>query len=151
MLCICSVLVASRCRFLLYFTSEHECTLFAFPVIANKPKPLPYLDAILPKEQDSEFAEDDKDKSLTSQQSNIEHPEPKAETSKSDPAQAPVKQEASESNFGVSQTATTTVEAASSETTGDAVVDNPYLRAIIMPKISRGLAKKTTYTSTLKW
>lgn len=115
---------------------------FFFSVIANKPKPLPYLDAILPKEQESEFSEEEsKDKMSIAEQQAANERKLQSRT-----AELNEKQTTSEGSAEASASA-----AGASTLDSDSQIDNPYLRAIIMPRISRTATKQPAYTSSLKW
>ena len=120
-------------------TATQTCCVFS--VIANKPKPLPYLDAILPKEQESEFSEEEsKDKmSISEQQAANER---KLQSTRA--SEANEKPSIVESGEASASTAMTSFDS-------DSQIDNPYLRAIIMPRISRTATKQPAYTSSLKW
>jgi transcription initiation factor TFIID subunit 8 len=96
---------------------------YAYPLIANKPKPLPYLDALLPKDEDMVSSVDDQQQQQD------------AAKSQSDKQQ---QQQATE------LASTTTPAAAampsktdlSSSSLDDSLIDNPYLRPIVVPKLS---------------
>ena len=114
-----------------------------FAVIANKPKPLPYLDAILPKEQESEFSEEESKDKLSIAEQRAANERKLQSSGDADSSEKPTTNaeggEASASNSVI----------ASFDC--DSQIDNPYLRAIIMPRISRTATKQPAYTSSLKW
>ena len=126
------------------------------------------MDAILPKEQESELGEEEnKDKSqaaLSAAQAQ----------QKADAAKEKLVEEQQSLKSKDNSLTTVAAEASTSGATGqspvvamdtnapnatpgetpatsDPLIDNPYLRAIIMPKISRNFGKKVTYTSSLKY
>ena len=115
-------------------------------MIANKPKPLPYLDALLPKDQDLDLQEEHdfntppKDESSgkkeneedskptsnnqpSSQQQQQQQPTPPAK-----PAPQPAVPEATQN---------TSIEGLDPENQ----IDNPYLRPIKMPKLQKKRGK----------
>jgi hypothetical protein len=100
-------------------------------VIANKPKPLPYLEALLPKDHELDLSEqDDDDKRLNQQHGDNVQESLKTSTNVTSSPSAHVKQEPTVNNNANGDTADS-----------EAPIDNPYLRPIVMPKLKGGSKK----------
>lgn len=127
-------------------TGETECLFqddpYAFPLIANCPKPVAYRSVLLPKDQELElYTEED----TTSKE--LETPTA-AQRAEADNAAAQKPESA-----GNSQDATTPQKPGSQDpaaaaantpmevANGDSQIDNPYLRSIQMPKLKGGSKK----------
>jgi len=95
-------------------------------VIANKLKPLPYLEALLQKDEDAEAEELEGDEKRLKQQ------QQQADSQKSDlmptSLQAGSIQQPKPADLSVSFDS-------------DSLIDNPYLRPIVMPKLKVGSRK----------
>jgi len=87
-------------------------------VIANKLKPLPYLEALLQKDEDTEAEELDGDDKRLKESSSDQRKSDVVQTSLSPAAMAQGR----------------TVELSTSYDS-DSLIDNPYLRPIVMPKL----------------
>ena len=121
----------------IYFVYVFACP----PVIANRPKTLPYLEALLPKDEDITSQEEEAARAAGGPQMPTPAPLPsevpppavvKPEPDKAAPAVPPQTPEPKADNPQVANTSAT-------ETTDtDNQIDNPYLRAITMPKLKGG-------------
>lgn len=103
-----------------------------FTVIANKPKPLPYLDALLPKDYELDSEQDEEKRIKQQERQEKMHDAQKMETSVTSAATA-----SSSPGRVVKQEQNASAEPGDS----DVKVDNPYLRAIVMPKLKTGSKK----------
>jgi len=98
-------------------------------VIAHKPSPLPYLEALLSK--DEEVVADEEDEKCTQTQSDS-------------PKRAEQKSIAEQSDLNTSQDSVTSKHSLDGTTKGSSdldaenQIDNPYLRTIKMPKFKGG-------------
>lgn len=90
-------------------------------VIANKLKPLPYLEALLQKDEDTELEELEDEKRLKQQQQ-----QQPTDSQKSDLMQTGL------SSVSVQQPKPADLSASFDS---DNLIDNPYLRPIVMPKL----------------
>jgi len=90
---------------------------YAFPLIANKPKPLPYLDALLPKDSDVDSEQDDQ-------------PQPGKPVEDNKPPASAASGDSAAVGGAVSK-----AEGNTSVTCDDNLIDNPFLRPIVMPKL----------------
>jgi len=109
---------------------------YAFPLIANKPRSLPYMEALMPKDQDLECIPQDDDDNRTGQQLAGGEQEPKGKVERQDStvvAGTP-KLERTSSNVTSAQT----LDIMDS----DSQIDNPYLRPIKMPKLKGNTSSK---------
>ena len=101
-----------------------------YSVIANKLKPLPYLEALLQKDEDTESEE------LDGEEKRLKHQHQQPDSQKSDLMQtglssASIQQQPKPADLSAS------FEAFDSEN----LIDNPYLRPIVMPKLKVGSRK----------
>lgn len=102
--------------------------MFVYSVIANKLKPLPYLEALLQKDEDAESEELEDEKRLKQQQ--------QSESQKSDLLQTGLTSPSSSSVAAVIQQPKPGDLSASYDTfDSENMIDNPYLRPIVMPKL----------------
>jgi len=110
-----------------------HCVLFGilFLVIANKPKPLPYLDALLPKDYELDSDEEDEDKRFKRQH------ERRVKTSDSHTADTPLVSTEQSSGLSVKSEHPSSTDAVDSENK----IDNPFLRPIVMPKLKNSSRK----------
>ena len=127
-------------------------------MIANKPHSLPYLDALLLKEEDLGGAEQEeggekKDQKKPPQPKKEEEP-PKPE--KNEPTEPPINVEdpkVTVTNDGTPSKTdavkTETEPQTPTQETPDGQIDNPYLREIKMPKLKGG--GKRNYMGAIKW
>lgn len=99
---------------------------YAFPLIANKLKPLPYLEALLQKDEDAESEELDGDEKRLKQQQ-------QTDSQKSDVMQMGI--------GSIQQPKPADVSASYDTFDSDSLIDNPYLRPIVMPKLKVGSRK----------
>jgi len=90
-------------------------------VIANKLKPLPYLEALLQKDEDTDLEELEGDEKRLKQQPDSQKPELM--------------------QAGVQQPKPTDLSASYDSFDSDNLIDNPYLRPIVMPKLKVGSRK----------
>jgi len=97
-------------------------------VIANKLKPLPYLEALLQKDEDSEAEELEGDEQRLKQQQ-------QPDTQKSDLMQTGL------SSVSMQQPKPADLSASYDTFDSDNLIDNPYLRPIVMPKLRVGSKK----------
>lgn len=95
---------------------------YAFPLIANKLKPLPYLDTLLQKDEDSEAEVLDGDEKRLKQTSSESHKSDLIQTGLSPAVMA---------GQGRAADLNTSYDNYDSEN----LIDNPYLRPIVMPKL----------------
>ena len=98
-------------------------------VIANKLKPLPYLESLLQKDEDTESEEHEDEKRLKQQHQ-----------------QQPDSQKSELMQTGLLSASTQQLKPADMSTSYDAfdsdnLIDNPYLRPIVMPKLKVGSKK----------
>lgn len=100
-----------------------------FLVIANKPKPLPYLDALLPKDYELESDGEDEDARFKKQH------ERRIKTSDTPAVDTPSL--STEHSLSVKSEQTSPADAVDS----DNKIDNPFLRPIVMPKLKSGSKK----------
>ena len=100
---------------------------YAFPLIANKPKALPYLDSLLPKDQEWDEGHETEAVDL--------HPLQETHHDK-------VQREAAETADKI-ETSQQSAANLSTSVEAEGQIDNPYLRAIKMPKLKSG--KKCKY------
>jgi len=91
-------------------------------VIANKLKPLPYLETLLQKDEDAESEELQDEKRLKQQQQ-------QPDSQKSDLMQTSL------SSASALQPKPADVSASYDSFDSDNLIDNPYLRPIVMPKL----------------
>ena len=91
-------------------------------MIANKLKPLPYLEALLQKDEDSEAEELEGDEQRPKQQQ-----QPDCQTGLS--------------SGSMQQPKPTDLSASYDTFDSDNLIDNPYLRPIVMPKLRVGSKK----------
>jgi len=99
-------------------------------VIANKLKPLPYLEALLQKDEDAAELEGD-EKRLKQQQ------QQQPELLKSDLMQIGL------SLVSAQQPKPADLSASYDAFDSDSLIDNPYLRPIVMPKLKAGSSRKS--------
>jgi len=97
-------------------------------VIANKLKPLPYLETLLQKDEDTELEELDGDEKRLKQQV-------QPDSQKSDLMQTSLSSAASQ------QPKPADLSASYDTFDSDNLIDNPYLRPIVMPKLKVGSRK----------
>lgn len=102
---------------------------YAFPLIANKLKPLPYLEALLQKDEDAESEELEGDEKRLKQQQ-----QQQTESHKSDLMQTSLPS-------GSIQQKPAELSASYDTFDSDSMIDNPYLRPIVMPKLKVGSRK----------
>jgi len=95
-------------------------------VIANKLKPLPYLEALLQKDEDTDLEELEGDEKRLKQQPDSQKPE---------------LMQTGLSLAGVQQPKPTDLSASYDSFDSDNLIDNPYLRPIVMPKLKVGSRK----------
>jgi hypothetical protein len=100
-------------------------------VIANKPKPLPYLDALLPKDYELESEQDDDKR--------IKHQERREKVRDSQKTETPVT--AASAGMSPGRSGKQEQNASADPVDSDIKVDNPYLRAIVMPKLKTASKK----------
>ena len=99
-------------------------------MIANKLKPLPYLEALLQKDEDSEAEELEGDEQRLKQQ------QQQPDSQKSDLMQTSL------SSGSMQQPKPADLSATYDTFDSDGLIDNPYLRPIVMPKL-RVASKKS--------
>lgn len=111
---------------------------FAFPLIACKPKHLPYLDALLPKDQDLDAQEEQEDPAAKKSKK-----EQEKESEKPPPVQTQESQDTSSQNISTAKSPTTGDQNNSNveNTDNENQIDNPYLRPIKMPSKLKGKSK----------
>ena len=111
-----------------------DISLFTVSVIACKPKPLPYLDALLPKDHDldaQEDTEDQKKKQAEMAAQGSMEPTVDVGTSLQQDITSQTPSNKGQENLN------------DSVTDQDGLIDNPYLREIKMPKFK--VNKKSKY------
>ena len=99
-------------------------------VIANKLKPLPYLEALLQKDEDAESEELEGDEKRLKQQQQQQTDAQKTEL-----------MQTSLASGSIQQPKPTDVSASYDTFDSDNLIDNPYLRPIVMPKLKVGSRK----------
>lgn len=105
-------------------------------MIANKPKPLPYLDALLPKDKDLEVTEEE----VKPEKVEPEDAENKAVESAAMANGAPTAE--AKLSTQLSQDGSTVQPSSADLQDSDSNLDNPYLRPIKMPKLLKTTVKK---------
>jgi len=101
-------------------------------VIANKLKPLPYLEALLQKDEDTGSEELDGDEKRLKQQQQQAAPD----AQKSDLMQTSLSSSAS-----IQQPKPADLSGSYDTFDSEGLIDNPYLRPIVMPKLKVGSRK----------
>lgn len=94
-------------------------------MIANKLKPLPYLEALLQKDEDAESEELEDEKRLKQQQ------QQQSESQKSDLMQTGL----TSPPAAIQQPKPADLSTSFDTFDSDNMIDNPYLRPIVMPKL----------------
>ena len=100
-------------------------------MIANKLKPLPYLEALLQKDEDAESEELEGDEKRLKQQQQQQQ----TESHKSDLMQTSLP------SGSIQQQKPADLSASYDTFDSDSMIDNPYLRPIVMPKLKVGSRK----------
>jgi len=112
---------------------------YAFPLIANKQKPLPYMEALMNKDQDLETSQQDDDEKLPSQELSQQQQEQegkvKLERQDSCVAASGLHRQESVTNNTIGGQSLDMLDS-------DSLIDNPYLRPIKMPKLKSTTSKK---------
>ncbi|ELU15820.1 hypothetical protein CAPTEDRAFT_183324 [Capitella teleta] len=103
---------------------------YAFPLIANRPKPLPYLESLLPKDEEG-TAQDE--------EARIPGPGERTAATQAPPPSPPPDTPTKAENKSLNDSKTE-----ANETESENPIDNPYLRAITMPKL-KGVNRKAKW------
>ena len=121
---------------------------FLSPVIACKPAELPYLDTLLPKDEDLEAQEEEEKRNKKIQEEKQEAANRKqeekeaAEKAKESEITEETKKDGEENKDGSKASGSQEGQAAAAEgSETEPVIDNPYLRPIKMPKLKGGKTK----------
>ncbi|XP_070565556.1 transcription initiation factor TFIID subunit 8-like [Ptychodera flava] len=112
----------------------------SFPLIASKKPAIPYLDAVLPHQHEVADSEeqDDPSEQTDSDGRQTDSQDSEALTNKENREENPeASQSSQEGGGGTSDTAAASSQPSSEKT--EAVIDNPYLRAVKKPKVRRKL------------
>ncbi len=128
------------CNRFLQWNCPSEAKVFVFvPVIANKPKSLPYIEALLLREEEHEKVEEEENVRIEP----VVEPAPSKAT-ETKPATAATPGGQNEQQNGKQVSGETPGGSTTEVTDSDGQIDNPYLRPIIMPRLKAGNKK-------LKW